>query len=123
MALLILGLVLFFSIHAVTGFALRDRLIESLGEIGYKIAFALIAVLGMVMIVYGFGQADYLSVWVPPHWLRYPTMLCVTLAILLLLVSMLPNNFKRLIRHPMLMAFLISYQPQKAAIYGRAEVA
>src|SRR5450631_828639 len=60
MALLvmILGLVLFLGVHALTTRReLRARLIASWGEIGYKAGYALVALLGLVLIVRGF--ADY----------------------------------------------------------------
>ena len=53
MALLIAGLVLFFGIHLVpTVPALRARLVDASGEERYRLIFALLAALGLALIVF-----------------------------------------------------------------------
>ena len=56
MTLLILGLALFLGVHAVTmARGVRANAIARLGEGGYKGVYSAIALIGLVLIVYGYG--------------------------------------------------------------------
>ena len=42
-----------------------------MGEKRYKGSYALLALLGLVLIIYGKYQAPFVAVWHPPLWTRY----------------------------------------------------
>ena len=65
MNLLILGIIIFFSIHLVPISPLKNILINRLGENKYKGLYSLIALAGLLIIIYGFGHADFHPVWDP----------------------------------------------------------
>jgi len=105
MVLLILGLILFFSVHVLSVLPqTRGTLVNKFGLGPYKGLYSLAAIAGFVMIIMGKGQAPFVSIWEPPLFLRHVTMLLMLPAIILLIAAYIPSNIKRRIRHPMLMA-------------------
>ena len=58
MALLIIGIVVFFGLHLLpTVSRLRDKLIGRLGEPGYKGLFSLLSIASLALLVYAFAKA------------------------------------------------------------------
>jgi len=104
MTIMIIGLVIFFTIHMFPGSTLKQRIVSKAGEGGYKGLFTVISIIGFVMIVYGKGNSELWTVWIPPYWTRHVTMLAMLIAFILLAIAHVPNNFRRKIRHPMLCA-------------------
>jgi uncharacterized membrane protein len=108
MALLILGLALFIGVHLIPMFAgLRRAAAGTIGEVPYKIGFAVLSVAGIVLIVRGWGSAPADFIYVPVPALRHVTMLLVLFAFILLAASHARTNIKRLVRNPMLSGVLI----------------
>lgn len=112
MALLLLGLVLFFGTHAVTMLReTRAQLIERFGPGAYKGLYTLGSGVGLVLIVWGFVQyraAGYIPVWNPPAGMAHLTMLLMLPAMTLLAVYLLPaGRMKAAVRHPMLVMIKI----------------
>ena len=107
MGFLIIGLLIFISIHMLPAYPARNTLIEKFGENAYKGLFALIAALGLGLIIYGKAYSEFIPIWNPPAWSRHLTMLLALIATLFLVCSILPNNLKNFLRHPMLLAVII----------------
>ncbi|MES0879292.1 NnrU family protein [Roseibium sp. SCP14] len=108
MALLIAGLILFLGIHTLPMFsAVRGSLAEKLGENGYKGFFTLVSVVGLVLIIYGYGAARAEGpplVYDPPFWLRHVTMLLMVPVFIFLVAAYVPCKIRRALKHPMLVA-------------------
>jgi uncharacterized membrane protein len=108
MMLLIVGLVLFLGVHsvAIVAPALRDRTIHRLGEGAWKGSYALVSLVGFVLICYGFGLARQASVilYSPPTWLRYVALILMLPVFPLLIATYLPGRIKTAAKHPMLAA-------------------
>jgi uncharacterized membrane protein len=106
MALLVLGLVLFIGTHVfVTLREPRAAVIRGIGEWPYKGAIALISILGVVLIGYGFGkyrQSGWIDVWNPPHWAHYITQLLMWPASIFVVAAYIRGNIWRTLKHPML---------------------
>lgn len=102
MAILIIGIVLFFSIHIVSSTPLKAILQAKLTEQGYKGGFALLALLGLVLIGVGHATANYQHVWNGFWQLRSVTLPVMWLCFILLPAANMKGNIKRLTRHPML---------------------
>ena len=107
MALLILGLVIFLGAHSIRIFAndWRSRQLARIGEKRWKGLYALVSIVGFVMICWGFGLARHQPVllYVPPLWLRHLNALFTLLAFILVAAAYVPNNhFKARLGHPML---------------------
>lgn len=108
MLLLVLGLVLFLGIHSIRIVAepLRTRLVESMGVWGFKGLYSLISLLGLVLIVIGYGQARLDPVWLyqPPPFLRHINMALMLLVFPALLAAYFPGRIQSVLKHPMLVA-------------------
>jgi len=105
MTLLVLGLCLFIAIHLFPAFQTKRRdLIERFGELKYKGVFALVSLASFALILIGKGSAPFVEIWQPPQMLSIVTKLLMLPTMILLVAAYIPSNFKRKIRHPMLMA-------------------
>ena len=108
MGLLILGLVLFLGVHSVgiVAPAWRERMVVRLGEIPWKGVYGLLSLVGLVLIVWGYGLArlEPVGLWSPPTWLRHVALLIMLPAFPLLLAAYLPGRIQTAARHPMLAA-------------------
>lgn len=108
MTILIVGLILFLGIHSVSivNAQWRDGMAARMGQAGWQGLFALVAVAGFVLIVWGYGLARQapVVVYVPPAWLRHLSMLLLVFVFPLFLAAYLPGRIQRVTRHPMLVA-------------------
>lgn len=106
MVILIAGLALFLGIHSLRLFAagFRARQVARLGEMRWKGLYALIALVGLALIVWGVGLARQqpVLVWVPPLAMRHLNALFTLVAFVLLAAAYVPrNHFKAWLGHPM----------------------
>ena len=108
MWLLIVGLVLFLGVHsvAIVSPTLRARTIRRLGEGAWKGMYALVSLIGFVLICYGFGLAREAPVilYSPPTWLRHVALILMVPVFPLLVAAYLPGRIKTAAKHPMLAA-------------------
>ncbi|MFO1158227.1 MAG: NnrU family protein [Reyranellaceae bacterium] len=108
MKILILGLLLFIGIHALTTLRpTRAAIIGRLGEGPYKGLYSIIAAVGLFLIIWGFSRyrgAGYIQVWDPPVRLLHPIALALLWFALVALVAAYapPSRIKAVLRHPML---------------------
>lgn len=108
MLLLVIGLVLFLGIHSIRIVAepWRQRQIARLGLLTWKGLFALVAAIGLVLIVIGYGQARLAPVWLwfPPLGMRHLASLLTLVAFVLVAAAYVPRNAIRAkLRHPMIL--------------------
>jgi uncharacterized membrane protein len=108
MWLLIVGLVLFLGVHsvAIVSPTLRARTIRRLGEGAWKGMYALVSLIGFVLICYGFGLARQAPaiLYAPPTWLRHVALILMVPVFPLLVAAYLPGRIKTAAKHPMLAA-------------------
>ena len=107
MNLLILGIIIFFSIHLVLISPPKNILINRLGENKYKGLFSLIALVGLLFIIYGFAHADFHPMWDPLPYSREIALALMPISMVLLVAANIQTNIKRIIKHPMLIGILI----------------
>ncbi|WP_299514939.1 NnrU family protein, partial [uncultured Limnohabitans sp.] len=93
---LIIGLALFLGIHLLQSLApqMRQNAIARWGPLGFKAVYAAVAVLGLYLLVQGYGQArlDPVVLWTPPRGMQHATILLMWLSMVLLLASYVPGN-------------------------------
>lgn len=109
MSYLIAGLLMFLGMHLLPSLARgwRQRWMAQHGERAWKGLFALVAIVGFVLIVWGFAQARQQPVllYVPPLWLRHINELLTVVAFVLLAAAYVPrNHIKAALGHPLIVA-------------------
>jgi uncharacterized membrane protein len=106
LAILVVGLVVFLGAHAfVTCRAQRAAVIARIGEGPYKAIFALVSLVGIILIAYGFSayRADgWINVWYPPRWTYYVTQLLMWPASIFVVAAYIRGDIWRALKHPML---------------------
>lgn len=110
MAILVVGLILFLGVHSVGIVApgWRERMQARVGEKKWKGVYALIAAAGLVLLIYGYGEAreNPVVVYTPPFWLRHVTALLLVPVFPLLFAAYLPGRIKAALKHPMLVGVM-----------------
>lgn len=111
MSLLILGLLLFLGTHLVTSLRpVRARLVERLGDTGYKLGYSALSLLGLVLLAQGYGlyRAEaWVPLWEPPRFARHLAWALMVPAFVLLIAPYLPGRIKAATKHPQLLAVKI----------------
>jgi uncharacterized membrane protein len=106
LSILVIGLVVFLGAHGfVTMRGPRAAVIARLGEGPYKGLFALISLIGLVLIGYGFGQyraTGWINVWSPPAWTYYVTQLLMWPASICVVAAYSRGDIWRTLKHPFL---------------------
>lgn len=107
MTALILGLLLFFATHSARIFAddRRARFIARHGLAPWKLAYSVLSLLGLALIVWGYGQAriEPVQLWLPPVWTRHLAALLTLPAFVLIAAAYVPGTrMKATLGHPML---------------------
>ena len=106
MLILILGLIVFFAGHIFVTFrAARAAAIERLGLMTYRALFALVSLVGLALIVWGFAQYrahEWMQVWSPPAFMRHITIGLMLPAVILVIAVFIPSHIKAKAKHPVL---------------------
>jgi uncharacterized membrane protein len=107
--ILVTGLVLFLGMHAVRipNEQRRAGMIARLGKNRYRGIYTAVSIAGLVLIVYGYGQArlDPVFVWSPPAAMRHIAALLMLFSMILLAACYVPmNHIKAKLQHPMTLA-------------------
>jgi uncharacterized membrane protein len=106
MALLIVGLVIFLGVHSVRIFAddWRTAQIAKVGPKVWKGAYALLSLIGLVLVVYGYGLARQSPVvlYSTPAWTRHSAALLTLASFILITAAYVPETrIKARVGHPM----------------------
>ncbi|MGA2312169.1 MAG: NnrU family protein [Xanthobacteraceae bacterium] len=110
-AIEILGLVVFLGAHVFVSMRNeRAALISRIGRGPYLGLFALVSIVGLVLI--GFGFARYraeglIPVWYPPAWTRQIVVAAMWPASIAVVAAYIPGDIKRVLKHPMLVGVKI----------------
>jgi uncharacterized membrane protein len=112
MTLLVLGIVIFLGMHLVRVVApgLRARVIEGVGKGPWMGLYALISLVGLGLIIYGFGQArgETGVLYNPPVVLKHIALLLMLLAFISLAAGFLPaGRIALALKHPQILAIKI----------------
>ena len=105
LAILILGLVVFLGSHVFVTFRdERERLIARLGRNGYRGLFSLVALIGLVLIIKGYGDYrahEWVQVWTPPAFMKHITIALMLLAVIFITTTYVPTHIRAWVKHPM----------------------
>lgn len=105
---LIIGLIVFLGVHSVRIFvdSWRTKQLARLGEMTWKGLYSLIAIVGFVLIVWGYGEARATPIvlWDPPVWTRHVASLLVLASFILIAAAYIPQTrIKVAVGHPMVL--------------------
>ena len=108
MPLLILGLVIFIGMHStrIAAESWRAGMIARIGEGPWKGLYSLISIVGLVLIIWGYGMArpDSPVLWEPPVWLKHIAVALNLIAFILLGAFIAPTGrIKARLGHPMIL--------------------
>ncbi|ACC74659.1 NnrU family protein [Paraburkholderia phymatum] len=106
MSILILGLLIFLGGHSVRIFAegWRKATIERMGAKNWKAAYSVVSLVGLVLIIWGYGIArrEPVVLWTSPAWSPHLTGVLTLIAFILFPAAHAPgNHFKSIVKHPM----------------------
>jgi uncharacterized membrane protein len=109
MTTLIIGLIIFLGVHSISNVApaWRDRCAGAMGENAWQGLYSVIALVGLVLVIQGYGIARQTPtiVYVPPAWLRDTAIVLLAPVFPLLLAAYLPGKIRSILRNnPMLVA-------------------
>ena len=108
MTLLVIGLIIFLGVHslAIVAPGWRNAQLAQRGEAAWKGVYALVSLLGFLLLVYGYGAARQTPVvlYTPPVYLRHVALLLMVPVFPLLFAAYLPGRIKSAAKHPMLLA-------------------
>jgi uncharacterized membrane protein len=104
MVSLILGLILFISLHLTRELGLRSGLVDRCGsENTYKSAYSILALLGLSLIIWGMASAPFILLWQTKFELRYISHILMIPAFILIIAGNTPMSHLRThVRNPML---------------------
>ena len=87
---LVLAAIFFTGLHlGLAGTTLRDRAVAALGQAGYRGAFALASVIGLVWLVTAYNRAPYVGIWGMLEWWKPLAIILMLPASLLVVIGFL----------------------------------
>ncbi|MGC2825534.1 MAG: NnrU family protein, partial [Pseudolabrys sp.] len=106
LGILVLGLVVFLGTHVFVSFRdARAGVIARVGLHAYRGVFAVVALIGLALIFWGYGQykADgWIQLWSPPAFMRNITVGLMLFAVIFVTAAFVPSHIKTHLKHPML---------------------
>ena len=104
--ILIIGLMVFSATHIFVTFRdTRASAIERLGPTMYRGLFAVVSLVGLALIVWGYAEyrsQGWIQLWSPPAFMRHLTVGLMLIAVILFTAVFIPSHIKAKAKHPML---------------------
>ena len=108
MTILIFGLLLFIGVHLLRELKLRDAALERLGKNYYRLVYSLVALIGLVLIIWGKATAPFVMVYEPIYGLQRFSHIAMLPAFVLVMAGNLPiSHTRQHTVHPMLLGTII----------------
>jgi uncharacterized membrane protein len=103
--ILVIGLIVFLGAHVFV--SLREKRAVAIARFGhgYRAIFALVAIAGLALIVWGYAQYrahQLVQLWSPPAFMRHVTIGLMLIAVILFTAAFIPSHIKAKAKHPML---------------------
>lgn len=106
--MLIAGLIIFLGVHSmsIVSASWRDAMAAKMGEIPFKAVYAVVSIVGFVLMAKGYGEArlEPVVLYTPPIWTRHLAALLLIPVFVFFLATYLPGRIKATLKHPSLVA-------------------
>ena len=103
---LIAGLLVFLATHVFVSMrGARAAAMARLGLVGYRIAFSVVSIAGLVLIVWGYGlyrAQEWIDVWSPPAFTRHIAVLLMLFSVIFMTAVFFQSHIKAKLKYPML---------------------
>jgi uncharacterized membrane protein len=103
---LVLGLLVFLATHVFVSMrGARAAAMARFGVVGYRVAFSIVSIAGLVLIVWGFAHhraGGMIDVWSPPAFTRHIAVTLMLFAVIFMTAVFFPSHIKARLKHPML---------------------
>ncbi|HYC16900.1 MAG TPA: NnrU family protein [Pseudolabrys sp.] len=106
LGILVFGLAIFLGAHLFVSF--RDARADVIARVGlhaYRGLFAIVSVVGLVLIIWGYGQYrahEWVQIWSPPPFMRHITIGLMLFSVIFVVAAFVPSHIKTRLKHPML---------------------
>lgn len=109
MAYLIIGLIIWSSVHFVPsiGLSIKTSVVKRFGNNAYTAIFSLLIVFSLVLIVFGWRNTTPTYLYFLPMTVKPISMFLLVIAFLLFGAAKHPTRIKRIIRHPQLASVVV----------------
>ena len=112
MAILVLGIIIFLGLHLIRVVApgFRAGVIESRGKGTWMGIYAILSLIGLCLIIYGFGQArsETGMLYDPPVFMRHIALLLMLFAFIFLAAGFLPaGRIAVAVKHPQVLSIKV----------------
>lgn len=113
MLTLVLGLAIFLGAHVVPMAPdFRNGLRDRFGANAYRIGFSVVSLLGLFLIIDGYGKlqvnpAKNPVLWFPPLWTKHLLWLLMWPALVLIIAGNIPSRIRDTVQHPMLLGTIV----------------
>jgi uncharacterized membrane protein len=111
MKLMLFGLLVFLGAHAFTTMrTARASVIARIGEAPYKILYAVVSIIGILMVGYGFAAwraEGSPQLWYPPLWTKHLAIPLMLIASISVVAAYPPTHIRVWLKHPMLIGIKI----------------
>ncbi len=103
---LIAGLLVFLGTHVFVSMrGARAAAMARLGIVGYRIAFSVVSIAGLVLIVWGYGlyrAHEWIDVWMPPAFTRHIAVTLMLFSVIFMTAVFFQSHIKAKLKYPML---------------------
>ncbi len=109
MSLLLIGLLVWSAVHFIPSLAqpVKAKWKDKLGNTGYQITFALVILLSLLMIIFGWRSTTPSLLYATTPFMAPVAKVLMFVSVALFVLSNMPTRVKQYIRHPQLTAVLV----------------
>jgi uncharacterized membrane protein len=108
MSQLLVGIIIFLGVHSISivNEPWRDRMADRLGVWTWKGIYSIVALVGLILIIRGYGEArtEVVELYYTPAWLQHISLILLIPVFPLLVGAYAPGRIKAAVEHPMLLA-------------------
>lgn len=108
MAVLVLGLTIFFAVHIFAPLPMfRAGLIAKLGEKRYRLVFSLASLFGLILVIAAYSEIETGFVLDPARWAQVGLLHGMPVAFILIAAAHMKTHIRQWLKHPMMIGIFL----------------